>query len=315
MKKIAFQIDAPQGFNFQLDTSLGLMIELVKRGYEIHYYDPQSLQYKNNQVFALCKQFTNKGRGLESFSPSQQAVLTNIEDFAAVFIRQNPPFDMAYITTTYLLEIASQRGVRVINNPAALRNFSEKTFPLEFPQFMPQTLITTSFEQAEAFYNELGQEIILKPLYAYGGDGVFCIEKGDKNLRSAFTLLLERYENNPIICQQYIPAVRTIGDKRIYLVAGEVLCYFARIPQENSGVSNSRLGGGYQPCELNAREVQIITSISPRLKDLKIDLVGLDVIGGAYLTEINITSPTGIALAEQIYNTNFIHKAVDLLGL
>ena len=324
--KIGFQVDNPASFNLKSDTSYALMKALKIRGYEVFYYQPQHLRYDQGSIVAKCKQFgvfnNNENwsdynfagqvpNNINHFGLLQDFIDVDLQSFNTVFIRQNPPFDMAYITSTYLLDIIKLRGVRILNDSTSIRNFSEKICPLEFSQFMPKTLITSDFDAAKNFHNNLASKMILKPLYGHGGDGVFCFDLNDKNLFPAFDLLTKSSGGLPIICQQYVDGIETIGDKRIFLINGELLFVFARTQAPQMNVASSVRGGGFKICKLTDEETEIVSQVGARCKSVGLNIVGLDVIGGKYLTEINVTSPTGVLYAQNLYNQDFTTKIVD----
>jgi glutathione synthase len=312
MKKVAFQIDSPFALNLATDTSYAFMTELEAKGYAVYYYEPQSLGYGGGLVSARMDRFYSSSFLKQDFKTNYQKAILN--DFYAVFIRQNPPFDMAYITSTYILDFLKKDGVRILNDSTSVRNYSEKLFALEFEAFMPKTLLTTSYEEAREFFKSQG-EIVIKPLYSYGGDGVFYIPEDDKNLFSAFNILQKAYGSGvPVICQQYVPGIKTIGDKRILLVDGKYFKALNRVQAADMSVSNTRNGAKALTCDINQKEEQIIAAISPRLRELGLSFVGIDVIGGEYLTEINVTSPTGLVLMNRIYQTKLESKALSLMG-
>jgi glutathione synthase len=206
-----------------------------------------------------------------------------------VLLRQDPPFDMAYITTTHLLERIHPKTL-VVNDPAEVRNAPEKVFVTEFPDLMPETLITRDPNRIRDFRNEFG-DIILKPLYGNGGAAVFRLREDDENLSALLEIFLDRFRE-PFVAQRYLPAVRQ-GDKRIILVDGEAAGAINRIPAMGDARSNMHVGGKAVPAEMNARDLEICAAIGPELKRRGLVLAGIDVIGG-YLTEINVTSPTGV---------------------
>jgi glutathione synthase len=310
-KKIAFQIDNPKSLNLSTDTSYIFMKELVTRGYEVFFYEPKTLGYSNGSVFAKASRF-NDLNFVDTNTDSYKSTCLN--EFNAVFIRQNPPFDIAYITATYILDMLKKDGVRILNDSTSIRNHTEKFFALEFESFMPKTLLTTDYDEARDFFVANG-EIVIKPLHSFGGEGVFYIPTDDRNLFSAFNLLQKSFGIAvPIICQQYVPEIRTVGDKRIILVNGEYFKALNRIQADNMSVSNTRNGAVALTCDINERETEIVRAVCDRLKELNLSFVGIDVIGGKYLTEINVTSPTGLALMNRIYNTKLEDKVISLLG-
>jgi glutathione synthase len=224
-------------------------------------------------------------------------------------MRQDPPFDMAYITATHLLELLPEDGPLVVNDPAAVRNAPEKLFVLRFKELMPPTLLTRDRDEIRAFWKEHG-DIILKPLFGNGGAGVFRLRQGDENL----TALLEMYESiqrEPVMVQRYLPEIRR-GDKRIILVEGEPVGGVLRVPPEGEARANLHVGGRAVKTELTARELEICSAIGPTLRAQGLVFVGIDVIGD-WMTEINVTSPTGIQEIERLDGVAIAPKIWDAI--
>ncbi|MGE5271303.1 MAG: glutathione synthase, partial [Thiohalocapsa sp.] len=229
----------------------------------------------------------------------------DLAGFDIVLMRQDPPFDMAYITATHLLELLPEDGPLVVNDPASVRNAPEKLFVLRFRELMPPTLLTLDPEEIRAFWQEHG-EIVLKPLFGNGGAGVFHLRPGDDNLNS----LLEMYalvHREPVMVQRYLPAVRQ-GDKRIILVEGEPKGAVNRVPAAGEARANLHVGGRAERSQLTPREREICAAIGPALREQGLVFVGIDVIGD-YMTEINVTSPTGI---QEIARLDGADLAVDI---
>lgn len=287
--KIAVQMDPIETIDPSGDSSFALMLEGQARGHKLFYYTPQSLALRDSIVSARVApvEVFDKPKG-EHFSLGEE-VLSDLSDFDVVHMRQDPPFDMHYITTTHLLERIHPKTL-VVNAPAAVRNAPEKILVMEFPELMPPTLITRDRRAIYDFRQEHGN-IIVKPLFGNGGAGVFLIGEGDQNLTS----LVELFEQNfrePFMIQKYLPDVRK-GDKRIIIIDGEPVAGLNRIPAEGEARSNMHVGGRPELSELTEREREICAAIAPALKERDLIFVGIDVIGD-YLTEINVTSPTGI---------------------
>ena len=287
--KVAVQMDPIASINPAGDSTFALMLEAQGRGHEILYYTPDSLSLSGSVVSAAVApiRVIDKPKGehfeLGSFARS------SLQGFDVLLMRQDPPFDMNYITLTHLLERLHPQTL-VVNPPAAVRNAPEKILVTEFPQLMPPTLITRDRDEIRRFRREHG-DIIIKPLYGNGGAGVFHLREGDSNLGA----LIELFEANfrePFMVQRYLPEVRK-GDKRIILVDGEPVAGLNRVPQEGEARSNMHAGGRPELSDLTRREREICATIAPALKQRGMIFVGIDVIGD-YLTEINVTSPTGI---------------------
>ncbi|MBU1176236.1 MAG: glutathione synthase [Alphaproteobacteria bacterium] len=287
--KSAMQMDPIETINPVGDSSFALMLEAQARGHENYYYVPDSLAMTGGAVTARVApvELFDRPRG-EHFRLGA-AARRDLREFDVVHLRQDPPFDMHYITTTHILE-RLQPDTLVVNDPVSVRNAPEKILVTEFPDLMPPTLITRDRDEIFAFRERHG-DIIVKPLYGNGGAGVFFIRQGDQNLVS----LIEMFEQSfrePFIAQKYLSEVRK-GDKRVILVDGEPAAAINRVPAENEARSNMHVGGRAEPSELTPRERDICAAIGPLLREKALIFVGIDIIGD-YLTEINVTSPTGI---------------------
>ncbi|HWA18740.1 MAG TPA: glutathione synthase [Devosia sp.] len=287
--RVAVQMDPIAMINPAGDSTFAMMLEAQARGHRVDYYVPASLALRDNKVSADIApiEVFDKPRG-EHYRLGA-ASRADLSTYDVVLMRQDPPFDMNYITLTHMLERIHPKTY-VVNPPFTVRNAPEKILVTEFPELMPPTLVTRDRALIQAFRKEHGN-IIVKPLYGNGGAGVFFIEEGSHNLVS----LLELFESafrEPFMIQRYLPEVRK-GDKRIILVDGEPVGAINRVPSEGEARSNMHVGGRPELSELTARDREICAAIGPKLKDLDMIFVGIDVIGD-YLTEINVTSPTGI---------------------
>ena len=286
---VAVQMDPIETINPRGDSTFALMLEAQARGHRVDYYTPGTLSLRDNRVTANVAPVTVHDREKGQHYELGVFAEADLGSYDIVLMRQDPPFDMNYITLTHLLERIHPRTF-VMNPPAAVRNAPEKILVTEFPELMPPTLITRDREAIAAFRREHGN-IILKPLYGNGGAGVFLIQDGDHNL-AALVELFEQSFREPFMVQRYLPDVRQ-GDKRIIIVDGEPVGGLNRIPAEGEARSNMHVGGRPELSELTDREREICAAIAPALKERDMVFVGIDVIGG-YLTEINVTSPTGI---------------------
>ena len=296
--KIALQMDPLENLDLRGDTTFIIGLEAIKRGFEVFFYSPSDLIYINNLVYANAKMLhLELKNGKEIFSYSKEKVL-KLSSLDVILMRQDPPFNMSYITATHILEkIASQ--TLILNNPFQVRNAPEKIFVTEFSKFMPETLITRDTNEIIKFKKK-NKNIIIKPLYGNGGEGVFYIKENDSN----FNVILENFLNlneEQFIIQSYIPEVKK-GDKRIILIDGEVVGAINRIPAKNENRSNMHVGGKPTKTSLSKNDKLICKTISPHLKAKGLFFVGIDVIGN-YLTEINVTSPTGIREINRLYKT------------
>ncbi|KKB13625.1 glutathione synthetase [Devosia geojensis] len=287
--KIAVQMDPIETINPKGDSTFAMMLEAEARGHELVYYVPSSLSLSGDVVsanVAPIKVFDKeKGEHFELGAFSR----IDLSSQDVVLMRQDPPFDMNYITLTHILERLHPKTF-VVNPPAAVRNAPEKILVTQFPELMPPTLVTRDRAQIHAFRRQHGN-IIVKPLYGNGGAGVFLIQEGDHNLASLIELFEQSFRE-PFMVQKYLADVRK-GDKRIILVDGEPVAGLNRVPAEGEARSNMHVGGRPELSELTEREREICAAIGPALKERDMIFVGIDVIGG-YLTEINVTSPTGI---------------------
>ena len=286
---IAVQMDPIASINPVGDSTFALMLEAQARKHVVEYYTPYSLALRDNVVSAEVASIEVFDRPKGEHFRLGEASRRDLSTYDIVLMRQDPPFDMNYTTITHLLERIHPRTY-VVNPPAAVRNAPEKILVTDFPELMPPTLVTRDRAQIHAFRREHG-DIILKPLYGNGGAGVFHIQDADTNL----TALIELFETSfrePFMVQRYLPEVRK-GDKRIILVDGEPVAGLNRVPQQGEARSNMHAGGRPELSPLTRREMEICEAIGPALKERDLIFVGIDVIGD-YLTEINVTSPTGI---------------------
>ncbi|MGO7411998.1 glutathione synthase [Rhizobium ruizarguesonis] len=285
---VAVQMDHVAGINIAGDSTFAMSLEAQERGYRLFHYTPDRLSFRDNRLYASVEPMVLrdvKDDHYELGAPER----VNLATMDVVLLRQDPPFDMAYITSTHLLERIHPKTL-VVNDPAWVRNSPEKIFVTEFSDLMPKTLITKDAAEIRRFRDEMG-DIILKPLYGNGGAGVFHSTRDDRNLSSLLEMFGQLFRE-PFIAQQYLPDVRK-GDKRIILVDGEFAGAINRVPAEHDSRSNMHVGGRAEATELTAREQEICARIGPALRERGFLLVGIDVIGD-YMTEINVTSPTGI---------------------
>jgi glutathione synthase len=285
---VAVQMDHIAGINIAGDTTFALMLEAERRGHALHHYTPDRLAMRDGRIEARVEPVSVRDLIGDHYTlgPEEVADLAGMD---VVLLRQDPPFDMAYITTTHLLERVHPATL-VVNDPAEVRNAPEKLFVMNFPELMPPTLITRDPGEIRRFRKEHG-DIIIKPLYGNGGAGVFRISEGDQNLTALLEIFATAFREAHVV-QRYLPAVRK-GDKRIILIDGEAAGAINRVPAEDESRSNLHVGGRPEPTELTEREREICATIGPELKRRGFVLVGIDVIGD-YLTEINVTSPTGL---------------------
>ncbi len=296
--KIAFQMDPIGPININADSTFRIALEAQARGHELFYYTPDKLAYEEGRVTARGWPLTVQRVEGDHYALGEEQVV-DLSEFDVVWLRQDPPFDMFYITTTHLLERIYPKTL-VVNDPFWVRNYPEKLMILDFPQLMPPTTIARDLGTIRAFKEKHG-DVILKPLYGNGGAGVFRLTESDRNLSSLHELFTG-FSREPLIVQKYLPAVSK-GDKRVILVDGEPVGAINRVPQAGETRSNMHVGGRPEKIGLTERDLEICATIGPRLKEKGQIFVGIDVIGD-YLTEINVTSPTGIQELERFDGTN-----------
>jgi glutathione synthase len=285
---VAVQMDPIERINIRGDSTFALLLEAQARQHTLAYYTPDRLAMRGNEVFATVRPLTVRDTEGSHFVLGDERRVA-LKSFDVILMRQDPPFDLAYITATHLLERLAP-GTLVVNDPEHVRNAPEKVFVTEFPDLMPPTLVTRDLAEIKAFRAEHG-DIVMKPLYGHGGGAVFRITADDLNFGSLYDMFAVTFRE-PWVVQRFLPAVR-LGDKRIILVDGEFAGAVNRVPQADDLRSNMVRGGAAQAAELTPREREICTRLGPALRERGLLFTGIDVIGD-YLTEINVTSPTGI---------------------
>lgn len=296
---VAVQMDPMEGINIAGDSTFALMLSAQARGHTLYHYAAGDLTYRDGRVYAPARPVTVQRVAGDHFQFGEAKLLDIGADTDAVLMRQDPPFDLAYITATHLLERV-QHETLVVNDPASVRNAPEKLFVLDYAQFMPPTMITRSLEEARAFHQQHG-EVVVKPLYGNAGSAVFHVGKTDANL-AALTELFGQVWREPFMVQAFLPDVSK-GDKRIVLVDGKPAGAVNRLPKKGEIRSNLAVGGSGAQTELTARELEICGALGPELAKRGLVFVGIDVIAG-YLTEINVTSPTGIVAIDKFNGTD-----------
>jgi len=286
--KVALQMDPITDVDIDADSTFVIGLEAQNRGHELFYYHPDDLIYEDGRVMAVAQRLELR-RELGNHCTLGTPELVDLSTLDVVWLRQDPPFDMAYLTTTYLLDMLPATTL-VVNNPSEVRANPEKLYIARFPDLVPPTLVTRNVAHIKAF-REKHQDIIVKPLYGNGGAGVFHVKPDDENLGSLLEMFLQG-SREPIVVQAYLKDVRQ-GDKRIILVDGEPVGAINRVPQEGEARSNMHAGGTPEPSKLTERDLEICAAIGDDLKARGLVFAGIDVIGN-YLTEINVTSPTGL---------------------
>ena len=304
---VAVQMDPIARINIRGDSTFALLLEAQKRGHGLSYYTPDKLSLKGNEVVAPVQALSVRDEVGDHFTlgePKREP----LSAFDVILLRQDPPFDLAYITSTHLLERLQPKTL-VVNDPAAVRNAPEKLFVMDFPQLMPPTLISRDLEEINAFRDEHGA-VVMKPLHGHGGAAVFRIMPQDMNFGSLFDLFSVTFKEAWVI-QQFLPNVKH-GDKRIILVDGEFAGAVNRVPATDDLRSNMVRGGAATATDLTDREREICTTLGPALRARGLLFVGIDVIDGN-LTEINVTSPTGIRAISRLGGPDIAARIWDVI--
>ena len=309
-------MDPIEDVDINADSTFRLAEEAQNRGHDLYVYTPNDLTFNRGKIIAKVRSISLKRKIGDHVNFGAVEILA-LSEFDVIWLRQDPPFDMGYITNTHLLDLIGQKTL-IVNNPFWVRNLPEKLLVLEFPDLIPETVISRDLEEIKRFKNEF-KDIIIKPLYGNGGAGIFRLREDDKNLTSLHELF-SYMSSEPLIAQAFLPDVKK-GDKRIILVDGEPVGAINRVPKAGETRSNMHVGGKAEPAKLSQRDREICRSIGPILKNKGQVFVGIDVIGD-YLTEINVTSPTGIQELERFDKVNIaemiwhaVEKKVGSLSL
>ncbi len=306
--KFGFQIDPLNTLNHVTDSTLPMIYESQKRKNRNYIFSPSSLTFKKNSVYAKVNEIKFKNNKFSSYTISGEKTL-NLNLLNYIFIRQDPPYNMEYISSMHLLEQLNAK-TKVINSPAGIRNAPEKILMLKFKDIIPPTLITRSQNEIDRFMNSYKKSVI-KPLYGNGGQGIFLLDKNDKN----YNQIIEKFineENNPFIVQKFLPEI-VHGDKRIILINGDPIAALKRIPKKNDFRSNIHVGGSTKAVALSRNDRKICNIIKETLISEKLFFVGIDIIGN-YLTEINVTSPTCIQEIKKVHKIDIAKIIFDKLG-
>jgi glutathione synthase len=293
--RVAVQMDPLDRINIAGDSTFAIMLKAQELGNELYWYAPEDLSFAEGRLWTMGYPVTVQRVAGDHYKFGDPRILDLGRDVDVVLMRQDPPFDLGYITATHLLE-RIQSETLVVNDPASVRNAPEKIWVLNFPQFMPPTAVTRSIGLARKFLADQG-EIVIKPLHGFAGGSVFRIGSDGRNLASLMELFNRTYRE-PHVLQKFLPEIAE-GDKRIVLVDGGVAGAINRVPGEGEIRSNLAVGGKAAKTELTEREDEICATLRPELKKRGLLFVGIDVIGGRWLTEINVTSPTGIVAIDQ----------------
>ena len=306
---VAVQMDPLDSINIAGDSTFALMLSAQDRGHTLFHYSAEDLNYRDGRVWAKAHPVTVQRVVGDHFSVGEPVNLDLGDDADVVLMRQDPPFDLGYITATHLLERIADKTL-VVNDPAQVRNAPEKVFVLDYPQFMPPTLVTRSLAEARKFLAE-HRAIVIKPLHGNGGKAIFKVESDGANL-SALLEVFNMTWREPHMVQAFLPDVAK-GDKRIVLIDGEVAGAINRLPGEGEIRSNLAVGGSAEKSELTDKEREICAVLGPELKKRGLLFVGIDVIGGTWLTEINVTSPTGIVAISNFDGTDLAGMIWDAI--
>jgi glutathione synthase len=304
---VAVQMDPIARINIRGDSTFALLLEAQKRGHGLSYFTPDKLSLRGDEVVAPVQSLFVRDEVGDHFTLGEPK-RTPISSFDVVLLRQDPPFDLAYITSTHLLERIHPKTL-VVNDPAAVRNAPEKLFVMNFPQLMPPTLISRDLDEINAFRDEHGA-VVMKPLHGHGGAAVFRIMPQDMNFGSLFDMFSVTFKE-PWVIQRFLPEVKH-GDKRIIMVDGEFAGAVNRVPAPDDLRSNMVRGGAAQATELSPREQEICKTLGPALRAEGLLFVGIDVIDG-FLTEINVTSPTGIRAVARLGGPDIAAKVWDVI--
>jgi glutathione synthase len=306
MSKISVQMDPIELVDIKADTTFALALEAYKRGHELFYYNPKNLSYNKGIITARGQNIIKMQNKINEHVFLSETEVKNLSEEDVILLRQDPPFDMTYITNTHILETLHPNTF-VVNNPFEVRNAPEKLFVNKFKEFIPETLITRDIKEIKKFKTEF-KEIIIKPLYGNGGKQIFHIREDDPNFSSLLEMFFE-YSSEPIIIQRYLSEVRN-GDCRVIVINGEVVGAVNRVPPKGEARSNLHVGGRAEKKILTNKELEICEALSDELKNKELILVGLDIIGN-YLTEINVTSPTGVQEISRFNDINISSKFWD----
>ena len=306
--KVAVQMDPIARINIRGDSTFALLLEAQKRGHTLSYYTPEKLSLKGTQLVASAQPLTVRDQEGDHFTLGD-ASRVDMESFDVVLLRQDPPFDLAYITTTHYLERIHPKTL-VVNNPASVRNAPEKIFVMEFADLMPPTLISRDKDEINDFRAAHG-DVVMKPLYGHGGAAVFRVTPQDMNFGSLYDMFAVTFRE-PWVIQRFLPEVKH-GDKRIILVDGEFAGAVNRVPAADDLRSNMVRGGAAKATDLSPREREICERLKPALRERGLLFVGIDVIDG-HLTEINVTSPTGIRAIAKLGGPDVAAKIWDVIA-
>jgi glutathione synthase len=308
-KKFAFVMDPLENVLPDKDTTFAFMLESLARGHELFHLGLKDLFAHGNRVFGRARRCA-VARATPHFRFLDDGAQYPLEYFAAIFMRKDPPADAAYLYATMLLSLADRSRTFILNEPAGLRDANEKLYSLNFPEAIPATIVTYEIARLKHFMGEQGGQMIVKPLDGHGGEGVFHAHSGDRNLNPILETVTG-FETRLIMGQRYIPEIRD-GDKRLIVLNGEPLGCTLRVPREDEHRGNIHVGGNCVKAEVTERDREICRLLRPRLEHDGLYFVGLDIIG-RYLTEVNVTSPTGIQEIDRLDGVNLEAKVIDFV--
>jgi glutathione synthase len=307
--KFAFVMDPLESVQQDRDTTFVFMLESLARGHQIFHLGLKGLYAQGHQAFAFARR-CEVMRSQPHYRFLDEGQPYPLEAFDAIFMRKDPPADDAYIFATMILSLADHRRTFVLNRPSGLREANEKLYALNFPGAIPPTLVSYESGRLKQFMKEQGGEMVVKPLDGHGGEGVFLARSDDRNLNPIIEAVT-RMESRPIMAQRYIPEIRD-GDKRVILLDGEPLGGTLRVPRDDEHRGNIHVGGNCVKIDLTPRDLEICRMLGPRLRHDGLYFVGLDIIGD-YLTEVNVTSPTGVQEIDQLNGVNLEAKVIDFV--
>ena len=301
-------MDPLESLSLEDDTTLAIIEECLSKNYNIWHFLPKDVSYINGEVMASSKIILELNRDIQPSFKTSDSISKNLKELDLIFLRQDPPFDMSYITSTFLLEYIEDE-VKIINKPSEVRNAPEKLFLNRWKNLTPETIITRNISEINSFRKK-HKNIILKPLYGNGGNGIFFLGEKDKNFNSLIEIFLDTHPEQ-FILQEYLKNIK-FGDKRIILINGKPEGAINRIPSEKDIRANLHVGGEAAKTVISNKEMEICESIGPELIQRGLLLVGIDIIGNK-LTEINVTSPTGFREIQKFSNINLAKKLIDSL--
>ena len=307
--KFAFVMDPLEAVLPDKDTTFVFMLEALRRGHQLYHLGLKGLYAQGHQGFAEARR-CEVARATPHYQFLDSGAQYPLEAFDAIFMRKDPPADAPYLYATMILSLADRQRTFVLNEPAGLREANEKLYALNFPGAIPPTIVTYEIPRLKRFMEEQGGEMIVKPLDGHGGEGVFHAHAGDRNL-NAILEAVTRFESRPIMGQRYIPEIRN-GDKRLIVLNGEPLGCTLRVPRDDEHRGNIHVGGNCVKADITPRDREICGLLRPRLERDGLYFVGLDIIGD-YLTEVNVTSPTGIQEIDQLNGTNLASNVIDFV--